>query len=82
CGQEPSAEGLIDECFATAGRPKSAEHRQHISQAMTDHWDKDAIGVSYTYLKNLIISEDKPFRNEKCIIRRGILITSARSISK
>ena len=49
---------------------------------MTDHWDKDAIGVSYTYIKNLNISEDKPFRNEKCIIRRGILITSARSISK
>ena len=31
---------------------------------MTEHWDKDAIGVSYTYLKNLNISEDKPFRNE------------------
>ncbi len=39
-------------------------------------WNKDAIGVSYTYLKNLNISEDKPYRNGKCIIRRGIIVTS------
>ena len=39
-------------------------------------WGKDAIGVSYTYLKNLNISEDKPYRNDKCIIRRGIIVTS------
>ena len=45
-------------------------------KALTDHWNKDAIGVSYTYLKNLNISEDKPYRNDKCIIRKGILTTS------
>ena len=48
-------------------------------KALTDHWDKDAIGVSYTYLKNLNIPEDKPYRNDKCIIRRGIIITSERT---
>jgi hypothetical protein len=47
-------------------------------KALTDIWDKNAIGVSYSYLKNLNISEDKPFKNGKCIIRRGILITSPR----
>ena len=47
-------------------------------KALTDHWDKDAIGVSYTYLKNLNISEDRPYRNDRCIIRRGIIITSNR----
>ena len=31
----------------------------------------------YSYLKNLNISEDKPYRNDKCVIRRGIIITSA-----
>ena len=45
-------------------------------KALTDHWDKDAIGVSYSYLKNLNISEDKPYRNDCCCIRRGIIITS------
>ena len=45
-------------------------------KALTDHWDKDAIGVSYTYLKNLNISEGKPYSNDKGIIRRGIIITS------
>ena len=50
-------------------------------KALTDHWDKDAIGVSYSYLKNLNISEDKPYLNDKCVIRRGIIVTSKKSIS-
>ena len=49
-------------------------------KALTDHWDKDAIGVSYTYLKNLKISEDKPYRNDCCCIRRGIIISSHKII--
>ena len=48
-------------------------------KALTDHWDKTDLGVSYAYLKNLNISENNPFRNEKCIIRRGIIITSKRT---
>lgn len=48
-------------------------------KALTDHWNKDAIGVSYTYLKNLKISEDKPYRNEWCVIRRGIIVTSSKN---
>lgn len=51
-------------------------------KALTDHWDKETIGVSYAYLKNLNISEDKPFRNDNCIIHRGILVTSGRRYSK
>lgn len=47
-------------------------------KALTDHWSKDAIGVSYTYLKNLNISGDNPYRNDKCVIRRGIIVTSTR----
>ena len=47
-------------------------------KALCDHWGKDAIGVSYSYLKNLNISEDKPYRNDYCIIRKGIIITSPR----
>ena len=50
-------------------------------KALTDHWDKDAIGVSYAYLQNLNISDEKPYRNDKCIIHRGFIVTSIR-ISK
>ena len=45
-------------------------------KALTDSWSKEDIGVSYSYLKNLNIDENKPYQNEKCIIRRGIIITS------
>ena len=47
-------------------------------KALTDHWSKESIGVSYTYLKNLNISGDNPYRNDKCVIRRGIIVTSER----
>ena len=47
-------------------------------KALTDNWDKNAIGVSYAYLKNLNISVDTPYQNNKCVIRRGIIVTSGR----
>ncbi len=47
-------------------------------KALCDHWSKEDIGVSHSYLKNLNITEEKPFKNAKCIIRRGIIITSQR----
>ena len=48
-------------------------------KALTDSWSKEDIGVSYSYLKNLNIDENKPYQNEKCIIRRGIIITSPKN---
>ena len=50
-------------------------------KALCDHWGKDALGVGYAYLRNYGISEGKPFRNAKCVIRRGILVTSKKSVS-
>lgn len=47
-------------------------------KALCDHWGKDKIGVSHSYLKNLNISEEKPYRNDICTIRRGIIVTSSR----
>lgn len=47
-------------------------------KALTDNWSKDQIGVSYSYLKNLNIDENKPYHNEQCIIRRGIIVTSSK----
>ena len=47
-------------------------------KALCDHWGKDKIGVSHSYLKNLNISDEKQFNNGTCIIRRGLIVTSAR----
>ena len=47
-------------------------------KALCDHWSKDAIGVSYPILRNYRISVEQPFVNDKCVIRRGIIVTSAR----
>ena len=49
-------------------------------KALCEHWDREQIGVSYSYLKNLNISEGKPFNNGKCIIRRGVIVTSSRKM--
>ena len=51
-------------------------------KALCDNWGKDKIGVSHAYLKNLNISEEKPFNNGKCIIRRGVIVTSSRKTGK
>lgn len=49
-------------------------------KALTDDFPKEKIGVSYNYLKNYGISPEKSYQNEKCIIRKGIIITSARKV--
>ncbi|MCQ2139930.1 MAG: hypothetical protein MJZ09_06110 [Bacteroidales bacterium] len=49
-------------------------------KALCDHWQKDALGVGYDYLQNYGISEEKPFQNAKCVIRRGILVTSKKKV--
>lgn len=49
-------------------------------KALCDHWDKEALGVGYAYLRNYGISEDRPFKNDKCTIRRGHIVTSVRKI--
>lgn len=47
-------------------------------KALTDDWGKDAIGVSYQYLKNLNITGDNPYHNGRCVIRRGVILTSSK----
>ena len=51
-------------------------------KALCDNWSKEVIGVNYGILRNYNITSYKPFRNEKCIIRRGVLITSVRNVKK
>lgn len=47
-------------------------------KALCDNWDKDALGVSYNYLRNLGLSREKPYIGDKCTIRKGVIITSRR----
>ncbi len=45
-------------------------------KAICDNWTKDDLGVAYNYLKNYNMSPEKPYIGKKCIIRKGIIITS------
>ena len=42
-------------------------------KAFTEEFGKDIIGIGYSALRNATPTEDKPFENGKCIIRRGVL---------
>ena len=45
-------------------------------QALCKHFDKDAIGVVYSYLRAVKLHDKKYYENNKCIIRPGYLITA------
>ena len=45
-------------------------------KALCDHWTKERIGVGHSYLRNVKITPDSPFRNKYCTIRRGVIVTS------
>ena len=44
-------------------------------RALSDTFGKDAIGLNYNSLRCMGISPETPFKNKKCIIREGILVT-------
>ncbi|GHV16339.1 hypothetical protein FACS1894169_09890 [Bacteroidia bacterium] len=39
-----------------------------------EYFDNETIGISYGSLRNYGLSLDKPYQNNKCIIRKGILL--------
>ena len=43
-----------------------------------DHFTEEEIGIKYSSLRNYGISEDKPYENQKVIIRQGRLLTKDR----
>lgn len=42
-----------------------------------DIFTPQQLGISYGSLRNYGLSEDKPYQNARCIIRKGILITKS-----
>ena len=41
-------------------------------KTLTDMFDKDTIGITYGSLRSYISLNDYPFKNKKCIIRKGL----------
>lgn len=51
-------------------------------KAIYELFQSDEIGITYGSLKNLKLSKDNPYRNVRCIIRVGSLITVESSRGK
>lgn len=47
-----------------------------------EYYDADTIGISYGSLRNYGLSQDKPYQNNKCIIRKGILLAKSSNRGK
>jgi hypothetical protein len=45
--------------------------------AVYTQFQSNEIGIGYGSIRNYGISEDKPYENAKCIIRKGVLKTIA-----
>ena len=45
-----------------------------VAQLFEDY-SKEELGISYTYFRKYQLTEDNPFINNKCVIRKGLLIT-------
>lgn len=45
-------------------------------KVLCDTFGKDDIGIVYSSLRAVNISETKEYRNPKCVIRQGVIITS------
>ena len=55
---------------------KSGKHYYFGSlAAIYEVFDKQDIGISYGSLRNYGLSSDKPYQNNKVVIRKGILLT-------
>ena len=47
-------------------------------KALCDYFGKEDIGIVYSSLRAVNLSENKEYRNQKCVIRQGVLITAPR----
>lgn len=42
-----------------------------------DYFTPQQLGIGYGSLRNYGLAEDKPYRNARCVIRKGTLITKS-----
>lgn len=54
------------------------EHHYFGSLAnMYEFYDADTLGISYGSLRNYGLSNEKPYRNKLCVIRKGVLLSKS-----
>ena len=49
-----------------------------VAQLFED-FSKEELGISYTYFRKFQLTEDTPFINKKCVIRKGTLLTKSKT---
>lgn len=49
-------------------------------KALCESHSKEEIGVGYGYLRNYGLAPDHPYIGKKCIIRKGVIVTSPRMV--
>lgn len=42
-----------------------------------EHFTSEELGIAYSSLRNYGLSNEHPYQNKKCIIRKGILLSKA-----
>lgn len=61
---------------------KDGKHTYYGSmQSLFNYNTSEDLGISYSTLRKYGLSEDKPFKNDKCIIRKGILKSSTHKVN-
>ena len=54
------------------------EHRYFGSVAnMYEYYTSEELGIAYSSLRNYGLSKEHPYKNKKCIIRKGVLLSKA-----
>lgn len=57
---------------------ESDEHHYYGSVAnMYEHYTAEQLGIAYSSLRNYGLSNEHPYRNNKCIIRKGVLLSKS-----
>ena len=51
-------------------------------KALCDNNPKEVIGITYSSLRCVKLSPLNPYRNKKCTIREGVLITSPKKVDE
>ena len=54
----------------------NGEHHYYGSIAnMYEYYSADQLGIAYSSLRNYGLALDKPYRNNRCTIRKGVLLS-------
>ena len=57
---------------------KTDEHHYFGSIAnLYEYFDADTLGISYGSLRNYGLSSEKAYKNSKCVIRKGLLLSKS-----